>query len=166
MDLDRLLSIAAAPFCCMFLIVLVVSMARVRPQGSVGHSVPVVRIHHDPQEPTDCGGRTEFIRLTKDGRTWINEDQVPANRLVQRIAGLMKNRAERVVYFIADSELSFGQFAEFLDKVSGATSDLRVVVVSGEARRAFEKSHDVCDFVLSPDSFRSLHGDRESLELR
>jgi hypothetical protein len=120
---------------------------------SAGFRIPMIRLHHDPHEPYDCGGRTEFVRLTKDGRTWINETEVPSNRLVQTVSSLMENRAELVVYVIVDSDLSYGQFAEFLGKVKGAKTDLHVVVVSGDILRAFEKRHDVCDFVYSRNEF-------------
>jgi len=135
----------AAPMASLFLILLVFGLIDWRP-ASVGFRVPMIRLHHDPNEPSDCGGRAEFVRLTKDGRTWINSEEIPAGQVQAAVAAQMANRAERVVYVVADSELSYGQFASFLDRVSGATSDLHVVLVSGEIRRAFEKNYDVCDF--------------------
>lgn len=68
----------------------------------------------------------------------------------------MESRAERVVYVVVDSDFSYGRFAEFLDKISGATPDLHVVVISGEVRKAFEKSHDLCDFVYPANEFTAL----------
>lgn len=99
----------------------------------------MVRIHHNPLAPYDCDGRTEFVRLTKDGKTWINADEIPAGQVRTRVAALMQDRAERIVYVMVDSDLSYGQFAGFLDKIEGATDDLHVVVVSGKIRREFEK---------------------------
>ena len=119
----------------------------------MGFRIPMIRLHHNPNEPYDCGGRTEFVRLTKDGRTWINETEVASNRLVQTVSSLMENRAERVVYVVVDSDLSYGQFAEFLGKIEGATTDLHVIVVSGDILRAFKKSHDLCDFVYPANEF-------------
>jgi deoxyxylulose-5-phosphate synthase len=66
----------------------------------------------------------------------------------------MENRAERIVYVVGDSDLSYGQFVEFLGKVKNATTDLHVVVVSGEILRAFEENHDLCDFVYPEKEFR------------
>jgi len=99
----------------------------------------MVRIHRTYQNEFSCDGRFEFIRLTKDGKTWINEAEIPVNQVRQRVAALMEDRAERVVYVVVDSELSYGQFAEFLGKIVGATDDLHVIVISGEIRREFEK---------------------------
>ena len=96
------------------------------------------------------------LRIRKayqDGRTWINETEVPSIKLAQNISSLMENRAERVVYVIVDSDMSYGQFADLLGKVKGATTDLHVVVVSGATLKAFEESHDVCDFVYHGNEF-------------
>jgi hypothetical protein len=73
--------------------------------------------------------------------------------LVPAIAELMENRAERVVYVVVDSELSYGQFASFLGKVKGATTNLHVVVVSGQVLKALQQGHDLCDFVYPASEF-------------
>jgi biopolymer transport protein ExbD len=152
MDLNRLLAILAAPFACLFLLLALYTFAVQKP-ASTGFRVPMIRLHHNPQEPTDCGGRTEFVRLTRDGKTWINEDEVAPDRLARTVSRLMENRAERVVYVVVDSDLSYGQFAGFLDKVEGSTTDLHVVVISGQILRAFQMNHDVCDFVYPATEF-------------
>jgi len=136
----------------LFLVLSLCAFVVQRPQ-SVGFLIPMIRLHHNPLEPTDCGGRSEFVRLTKDGRTWINEIEVPSSSLAPAVAVLMENRAERVVYVVVDSDLTYGQFTEFVGKIEGATTDLHIVVVSGEILRAFKKSHDLCDFVYSANEF-------------
>jgi biopolymer transport protein ExbD len=152
MDLNRLRSILAAPMAALFLILVLCTFAVQKPK-STGFLIPMIRLHHNPNEPTDCGGRIEFVKLTKDGRTWINETEVPSNSLATAVAALMENRAERVVYVVVDSDLSYGQFVEFLGKIKGATTELHVVIVSGEILRAFEDSHDICDFVYPGNEF-------------
>ena len=152
MDFNRLRALIAAPVASLFLILTLCTFAVQRPR-SVGIRIPMIRLHRNPLESTDCGGRAEFIRLTKDGRTWINEIEVPANRIATAVSVLMENRAERVVYVVVDSDLSYGQFAEFLGKIKDATTDLHVVVISGTILRAFEESHDLCDFVYPTNEF-------------
>lgn len=152
MDLNRLRSLLAAPMASLFLMLSLCVFVVQRP-GSTGTRIPMIRLHHDPLEPTDCGGRTEFVRLTKDGKTWINEAEITPDRLAATVSYLMENRAERVVYVVVDSDLTYGQFAEFLATVENATTDLRVVVVSGEILRAFKENHDLCDFVYPANEF-------------
>ena len=148
MNLNSLRTMLAAPFASLFLVLTLCSFV-VQYPASTGFRIPMIRLHHDPKEPTDCGGRVEFARLTRDGRMWINDDEFSADRLAPAIADLMENRAERVVYVVADSDLSYGQFTNFMDKVAGSTADLHVVLVSGQILRAFETTHEVCDFADS-----------------
>jgi biopolymer transport protein ExbD len=149
MDLNRLRTLVAAPVASLFLILLLCVLAVQRPV-SAGFRVPMIRLHHDPNEPYDCGGRAEFLRMTKDGKTWINSTEIPADQVTARVAALMADRAERVVYVVVDSEVTYGQFAEFVDRISRGTADLHVVRVSGEVRKAFERDHDLCDFQYAP----------------
>ena len=105
MDLNRLRSILAAPMAALFLI-LVLCIFAVRRPPSVGVRIPMVRIHRTYQNEFSCDGRFKFLRLTKDGITWINEAEIPVNQVRHRVAALMEDRAERVVYVVVDSELS------------------------------------------------------------
>jgi biopolymer transport protein ExbD len=104
MDPFRLRSLIAPAMASLFLMLSLCAFMVQRP-ASVGFRIPMVRLHHDPLEPYDCDGRTEFLRLTKDGKTWINETEIPADQVRQRVATLMEDRAERVVYVVVDSEL-------------------------------------------------------------
>ena len=146
MDPNRLRMLVAPGFASLLLILLCLCAVDMRGTASQGFSIPMIRLQHDPNEPTDCGDRAEFLWLTKDGRTWANSEEIPAGQVQATVAALMANRVEKVVYVVVDSELSYGQFASFFDQVSGATPDLHVVLVSGEIRKAFEKNFDLCDF--------------------
>jgi biopolymer transport protein ExbD len=157
MDLNRLRLLVAAPMASLFLVLSLCAFVLQQPR-SVGIRIPMIRIHHNPHKPYDCEGRPVFLRLTKDGRTWMNSEELPADQLRQTVVNVMENRAERVVYMVVDSELTYGQFAGFLDKIEGATNDLHVVVVSGEVLREFEKNHDECDFIFPESEFTSASG--------
>jgi len=152
MDLNRLRALVAAPIASLFLILSLCAFVIQSPH-SLGFRIPMIRIHHNPNEPYDCGGRPEFVRLTKDGRTRINNIEVSSSRLAPTISGLMESRAERFVFVIVDSDLSYGQFAEFLGKVKGSTADLHVVVLSGAILKALNENHDLCDLVYPGNEF-------------
>jgi len=144
MDLDRLRALVAAPLGGLFL-VLVLCTFSVRRPAAVGFRIPMLRIHRTAQNEFSCDGRFEFLRLTRDGKTWINSTEISASQVRPSVAALMESRAERVVYVVVDSELSYGQFAKFLDSIEGATEDLHVVVISGEIRRQFEEKRTLVD---------------------
>jgi biopolymer transport protein ExbD len=157
MDLYRLRLLVAPGLASLFLVLSLCAIMVQRPT-SMGIRVPVMRLHHDSNEPYDCGdGRIFLARLTRDDKTWINQNELPADRLAPTVAALTENGAERVVYVVVDSEVSYGRFAGFLDKIAGATDDLHIVMISGEIRKALDKRQlDLCDFVypsheLNPD---------------
>jgi biopolymer transport protein ExbD len=154
MDLNRLRLLVAAPMASLFLVLSLCAFVLQQPR-SVGIRIPMIRIHHKPMEMTDCGGNSVFLRMTKDGKTWMNSEELPADQLRQTVAKVMENRAERVVFVVVDSELTYSQFTGFWEKIAGATSDLHVIVVSGEVLREFKQNHDVCDFVISESEFTS-----------
>jgi biopolymer transport protein ExbD len=152
MDPFRFRVLIAPAMASLFLVLSLCAFVVQKPE-SVGIRIPMIRIHHDPHEPYDCGGRPVFVRLTRDGKSWINETEVTSNRLVPVVSALMENRAERVVYVVVDSDLSYGQFVTFLDRIKGATDDLHVVVVSGVILKAFKENHDLCDFIYPGNDF-------------
>jgi biopolymer transport protein ExbD len=167
MDPFRLRTLIAPAMASLFLVLSLCAFVVQRP-ASVGFRIPMVRIHHNPQE-ISCDGRFEFFRLTNDGKTWINSTEIPADQVRLKVADLMENRAERVVFVVVDSELSYGQVVEFLGKIEGATDDLHVIVISGEIRREFMRNRvlvsplkaykmeenplSVCDLVISDTEF-------------
>jgi hypothetical protein len=56
---------------------------------------------------------------------------------------------------VADSELPYGQFADFLDHIERSTDDLHVIVISGEIRREFEKPR----MLLNPSRPQTMEED-------
>ncbi len=138
------------PMAGLFLVLSLCTFGLQRPK-SVGFSVPMLRVHRSLQHEITCDGRFEFLRLTKDGKTWINDDEIPIGHLRSLVASLMEDRAERVVYVVVDSEMSYGQFADFLGRIEGATNDLHVVVISGEIKRELFKPRILASPSVSTD---------------
>jgi biopolymer transport protein ExbD len=171
MDPDRLRVLLAAPLASLFLVLSLCAFVVERPV-STGIDIPMIRIHRDPNRALDCGSRAIFMRLTADGKSWMNETEIPTNQIESTIAAKMENRAEKIVYVFVDSELSYGQFMWFTNKLSRAVPSLHLLVISGEVRRefvasrakfgkAFDKGQfvkmeplDECDFVIPKQTLR------------
>jgi biopolymer transport protein ExbD len=152
MNLNSLRVLLAAPFASLFLVLSLCAFV-IQPPASTGFRIPMVRLHRNSQEGLVCDGRSEFVRLTKDGKIWINETELPMNQLRPTVTTLMENRAERVIYVVVDSDVSYGQFADLLDKVEGTTADLHILVISGENRRTLERGLDPCDYFYPEEGF-------------
>jgi biopolymer transport protein ExbD len=171
MDLNRLRQLVAAPLASVLMIMVLCTFV-VRKPASSGIRIPLVRIHRNLYPGYTCDSRSIYLRYTADRKTWINEDEFPMSQLLPRLAEILENRAERVAYIVVDSNLSYGQFMEFTDKIKGTVQDLHVIVISGEIRRAFDDdtiaytkafneghawnmvSLSECDLVLPPSEFK------------
>ncbi len=104
--------------------------------------------------------------LTRDGRMWMNDYEVPPDRLRARLAEVYEYRMLKNVYVVADSEVSYGQFADFMSRIVGASPNLNVILLSGQLRREVETEptfENLC-FINSPES-TNLWGQRLGIYL-
>ena len=56
-----------------------------------------------------------------------------------KIADIMENRWYKRVYVVADSEVSYGKFTDFMSRIVGASPDMQVVLLSGQLRHEVEQ---------------------------
>ena len=56
-----------------------------------------------------------IVRMDRDGRTYLNKEEVPMAQFGGRLKQVTENRGNKVVFFAADGELPFGQVADFMD---------------------------------------------------
>ena len=60
-------------------------------------------------------GDQVVIRLTADGRIFINKDEVTAREFPAKLAEVMKGRESKVTFFAADGDLPYDKVASFMD---------------------------------------------------
>lgn len=109
-------------------LILVICIFGVQRPVSVGMHVPVLRVRAVPGY--DCPGidRSIYVQLHKDGSYWLNEEQVSSNELRARLAEIYENREEKYILMFPDTNVSYGEFADFYDKVVSSTSDLHIIL--------------------------------------
>ena len=56
-----------------------------------------------------------IVRLDREGRMWINKEEVPPQNFGTRLKSATTGREDKVVFFAADGDLPYGQVASFLD---------------------------------------------------
>jgi len=107
--------------------------------------MPVVRLRSD-RVPFTCDGEFVFIRLLVDGETKINGTVIHREDLRRRVSAIMEPRAERVVYLVPESNISYARFVETVDELNEAAADVHVVVLSGSLRdEFFRRNLEPCD---------------------
>ena len=69
---------------------------------------------------------------------WMNDYEIAPDRLRAKIAEVFDNRMVKRVHVVADSDVSYGQFADFMSRIVGASPNLNVILLSGQLRREVE----------------------------
>jgi biopolymer transport protein ExbD len=170
MDLNHLRSMLAPAFASLFLILLPVTFLVPRPAPE-GIRIPLLSIHRNSHPYLACDGNPIFLNFSRDSGVSINGSKIPRSTLQKDIAEKMERRVERVVFLVADPQMSVQEFAQFFGTLKGSVPDLHVIVVSGEVRRALDENAKtdlrspnskgtvaeepitLCDFVLPPEEF-------------
>ncbi len=60
-----------------------------------------------------------ILTLTRDGRLFLNAQEIPRASLRERLAGLVRNR-ERIVHFRGDAQVPYGLVIEVMDALKAA----------------------------------------------
>jgi hypothetical protein len=84
----------------------------------------------------------------------MNEYEIAPDALSAKIAEVFGNRYVKKVYVVADSDVTYGQFADFMSKIVGASPNLNVILLSGQLRHEVESEptfENLC-FINSPES--------------
>lgn len=63
---------------------------------------------------------TVIVTVDKEGRTFINKDQVPGGDLRQRLAELFASRTKKEVFLKADSGVPYGEVVRAMAEIKGA----------------------------------------------
>jgi biopolymer transport protein ExbD len=118
----------------LFLVLSLCALVVQRP-ASVGMHFPITRVRrvslHDCYDDRDI-----FVRIKKDGSTWINETQEQPSDVAPLIAQIMESRAyEPPVYVLTDPEVSYGRFASLFQQISASSSDLHVGAITPQLDR-------------------------------
>ncbi|MGP8176142.1 MAG: ExbD/TolR family protein [Terracidiphilus sp.] len=129
-----------APLASLFLVLSLCAFVVQRP-ASAGMHFPITRVRvvsfHDSFHEGYCyDDRDIFVRIKKDGSTWINETQEQPSEVAPLIAQIMEPRAYKPpVYVLTDPEVSYGRFASLFKQISASSSDLHVGVITPQLDR-------------------------------
>jgi len=104
--------INVTPLVDVVLVLLIIFMV-VTPLLQVGHVVDtppkVDTVIPQPQQ------NQVIVRIDEQGKTYINQEEIPYAQFGIRLEEVMKNRSRRLVFFAADGDLTYEKVARFLD---------------------------------------------------
>lgn len=115
-------SINMTPMIDILLVLLIIFMAisPVHPKG-LEALAPQPPPPNSPPPPDN--DRTVVIQIDKQKNVKINSEEVPWERLENRLVEIFKTRADRVVFVKGDPDLEFQTVARAIDMAHGANID-------------------------------------------
>jgi biopolymer transport protein ExbD/biopolymer transport protein TolR len=64
-----------------------------------------------------------LIALSRDGRTYLGNDQMPPDQLPQKVKDLLTNKLDKTVYVRADARARYERVVEVVDNIRSAGVD-------------------------------------------
>jgi biopolymer transport protein ExbD len=130
MDFLRLRTTLAPALSSVFVILLLCVFIIRRPHAQ-GMLIPLYPLHPESNPSGQSNHREIVLWLTRDGKMWMNDTEIRPDGLRAKIADVFESRALKKVYVVADSGVTYGQFADFMSRIFGASPNLNVILLSG-----------------------------------
>jgi biopolymer transport protein ExbD len=154
MDPYRLRTLIAPAMASLFLVLSLCAFVVQRPE-SMGMHLPLPQVLMVPHKDCDfLSDRSIVVRFHRNGNIWINETQVSHERLGPILTEIYENSAEKFIYIVSDSDVSYGEFANFYNTVALSTDDLHIVLRT----RQFDKEVLQCTQGSECGLFWPSHG--------
>jgi biopolymer transport protein ExbD len=114
--------INVTPMVDVMLVMLIIFMV-ITPMLTKGVSVDMVRtknpIAMQAADKTDA----VIVAVTRDGKTYLGNTQVPADQMSQKVKDLLTNRVDKMCFMRADSRARYEKVVEVVDNLRAAGVD-------------------------------------------
>jgi len=114
--------INVTPMVDVMLVLLIIFMV-ITPMLSKGISVDMVKtINPIPMQAADKSDAI-IIAVTRDGKTYLNTTQMPADQLPGKVKDMLTNRLDKTCYLRADSRARYEKVVDVVDNLRAAGVD-------------------------------------------
>ena len=114
--------INVTPMVDVMLVLLIIFMV-ITPMLTKGVSVDMVRtknpIAMQAADKTDA----VIVAVSRDGKSYLGNTQVPADQLTQKVKDLLSNRVDKMVFLRADARAKYDKVVEVVDNLRSAGVD-------------------------------------------
>ena len=115
-------SINVTPLADVMLVLVIIFMV-VTPMMGSGIDVQVPEAVHATEHPDT--EETLVVSLKGDGSVYINEDDITRDDLLEQLAAILSERADKVLWMKADESLDYGYVLEMMDGCAHAQGERR-----------------------------------------
>ena len=114
--------INVTPMVDVMLVLLIIFMV-ITPMLSKGISVDMVKtVNPVPMQAADKSDAI-IIAVTRDGRTYLNTTQLPADQLPGKVKDMLTNRLDKMCYVRADSRAKYEKVVDVVNNLRAAGVD-------------------------------------------
>jgi biopolymer transport protein ExbD len=105
------------------MLVLLIIFMVITPMLSKGVSVELVKTKNPiPMQAADKSDAV-VVAITRDGKTFLNKDQMPPEDLPPKVKDLLLNRLDKTVFVRADSRAQYKKVVDCVDNLRAAGVD-------------------------------------------
>ncbi|HEX3745371.1 MAG TPA: biopolymer transporter ExbD [Bryobacteraceae bacterium] len=114
--------INVTPMVDVMLVLLIIFMV-ITPMLSKGKDVDLVKTKNPISMPAADKTDAVLVAITKDGKSWLGNDQVQADDLPSKVKDLIKDRLDKTVFVKADSRTRYESVVNVVDNLRAAGVD-------------------------------------------
>ena len=114
--------INVTPMVDVMLVLLIIFMV-ITPMLSKGKDVDLVRTKNPISMPAADKSDAVLIAVTRDGKSWLGSDMVPAEALPPKVKDLLTNKLDKTVFVKADSRARYEKVVDVVDNLRAAGVD-------------------------------------------
>jgi biopolymer transport protein TolR len=114
--------INVTPMVDVMLVLLIIFMV-ITPMLQHGHAVELAKANNPEQMPDADKEDAILIAITRDNKVYLNNDQMGADQLADKVRDRLANKADKRVYVKADARAKYGTVVAVVDNVRSAGVD-------------------------------------------
>ena len=114
--------INVTPMVDVMLVLLIIFMV-ITPMLQHGHSVELAKTNNPEQMPDADKEDAILIAVTRDNKVYLNNDQIAADQLSDKVRDRLANKADKRVYVKSDARAKYGTVVAVVDNVRSAGVD-------------------------------------------
>jgi biopolymer transport protein ExbD len=138
MNASQLRFWVAAPMAGLFLVLGLCAFIVREPQASTGLPMPIPRIRSHSSNYVCEDDRQIVVRITEDGRLWINQTGMTPVELKTALKRINEYRSEHVAYLIAAPSTPYQKFADTFNVIRSSVTGMHVILITPRLQRYFE----------------------------
>jgi len=129
MNLDKLRSVLAVPFACLFVILMLCVFAAQSPVSS-GIRIPMMRMRAEPLSNCEFNGFTVYLRSDGQIGGGDRDSRMSQSEILSRIAEAGDNIQDDTIFVITEPDVPYDGFVNLISKIHNVAPEDHIAIVT------------------------------------